>query len=97
MYDLAPPNMKAQFNLINIPNQSIKLLVNLSNKNSNKKGLSKYSYNNITIFKYSISLKNSEFVINIYSSNSDKNHFSKTVLGSFVYDTALKYSASLIT
>ena len=37
MYDLVPPNMKAQFNLINLSNQSIKLTVNVSNKVSNKK------------------------------------------------------------
>jgi hypothetical protein len=60
MYDLVPPSMKAQFNLIKIPNQSIKLIVNLINKNSNKKGLCEYSYNNNIIFKYSINLKNSQ-------------------------------------
>ncbi len=97
MYDLVPPSMKAQFNLIKIPNQSIKLIVNLINKNSNKKGLCEYSYNNNIIFKYSINLKNSQFVINIYSKDSNKNHFSKTVLGSFVYDSSLKYSATSIT
>ena len=34
MYDLMPPNMKAQFNLINKPNQSIKLIVYLNSKTS---------------------------------------------------------------
>ena len=38
MYDLVPPSMKAQFNLINKPNQSIKLSVNYKGKLS-KKGL----------------------------------------------------------
>ena len=37
MYDLVPPNMKAQFNLINLPNQSIKLSVLLIMKNQKKK------------------------------------------------------------
>ena len=41
MYDLAPPIMKAQFNLINIPNQSIKLSVNVFGKSSKKKCLIK--------------------------------------------------------
>ena len=54
MYDLVPPNMKAQFNLINLSNQSIKLTVNVSNKVSNKKSLINYSYNKITIFKYNM-------------------------------------------
>ena len=34
---LVPPNMKAQFNLINKPNQSIKLSVNVIDKTSKKK------------------------------------------------------------
>ena len=97
MYDLAPLNMKAQFNSINLPNQSFKLFVTLIDQSSNKKGLSSYSYNKIVIFKYSISLKNSQIVLNIYHKNSNKNHFNKTVLGSFVYQTAAKYSVSDIT
>ena len=32
MYDLVPPSMKAQFNLINLPNQSIKLSASLFDK-----------------------------------------------------------------
>ena len=89
--------MKAQFNSINLPNQSIKLFVTLIDQSSNKKGLSSYSYNKIVIFKYSISLKNSQIVLNIYHKNSNKNHFNKTVLGSFLYQTSVKYSASDIT
>ena len=54
MYDLIPPNMKAQFNLINKPNQSIKLLVDVTDKTSSKKDLQDYKYNKIVIFKYYI-------------------------------------------
>ena len=75
MYDLAPLNMKAQFNSINLPNQSIKLFVTLIDQSSNKKGLSSYSYNKIVIFKYSISIKNSHIVLDIYHKNSNNNHF----------------------
>ena len=89
--------MKAQFNLINKPNQSIKLSVNLRIKNSNKKGLSEYSYNKVKIFNYSIMLNNSHVVVDIYTKVSLDNHFNKTVIGSFIYDTSLKYSASEIT
>ena len=95
MYDLVPPVMKAQFNSINIPNQSIKLFVYISDK-IQKKGLLDYSYNKITIFKYSVNIKNSELILNIYRVKFDKNHFNKTVLGSFVYDISLKYAASQI-
>ena len=38
MYDRAP-NMKAQFNLINLPKQSIKLSVSINNETVKKKGL----------------------------------------------------------
>ena len=86
MYDLNPPNMQAQFNSINKPNQSIKLSVNLSLKPSNRKGLSEYTYNKIVIFKYSVNIKNSQYILDIYYVNSSKNHFNKTVLGSFIYD-----------
>ena len=54
MYDLVPPNMKAQFNSIKIPNQSIKLSVVLIKKNSNKKDFSDYTYNKNVILKIDI-------------------------------------------
>jgi len=97
MYDLMPPNMKAQFNLINKPNQSIKLLVDVTDKTSSKKDLQYYKYNKIVIFKYSLVLKNSHYVLNIYSDNTSKNHFEKTILGSFIYDNSIKYSISEIS
>ena len=95
MYDLVPPNMKAQFNLINLSNQSIKLTVNVSNKVSNKKSLINYSYNKITIFKYQITIKNSQIFLEIFYNNSNNIHFYKTVLGSFIYDLSIKYSCTL--
>ena len=97
MYDLVPPSMKAQFNSIILPNQSIKLSVKLDSKISNIKGLSDFKYNKKTIFKYSIILKESQLFASIYPENSHNNHFKKTVLGSFVYDLSLKYSASEVT
>ena len=60
--------MQTQFNLINKPNQSIKLLVDVTDK-STKKDLKNYTYNKIIIFKYSINIKNSEYILNIYQSN----------------------------
>mgnify|MGYP001234455866 CR=1 FL=1 len=96
MYDRAPPNMKAQFNLINKPNQSIKLLVNIADQVSSKKDLVDYKYNKKVIFKYSLIIKNSQYHLNIYSQNTSKNHFKKTVLGSFIYDYSIKYSISNI-
>ena len=97
MYDLASPNMKAQFNLINKSNQSIKLSVDVSDKSSNKKDLKKYSYNKICIFKYFIDIANSKYNLKIYLEKISKNHFNKSVLGSFIYDNSIKYSISQIT
>ena len=97
MYDLAPPTMKAQFNLINKPNQSIKLSVDISSKSSNKNDLKKYIYNKLCIFKYSINIINSQYSLNIYQQKIPKSHFNKSVLGSFIYDNSIKYSISQIT
>ena len=96
MYDLIPPSMKAQFNSIILPNQSIILSATISDKSSNKKGLSEYSYNKKIIFKYLTNLKNSKLLINIFPEFSDQNHFNKTVLGSFLYDMSIKYSVTVI-
>ncbi len=96
MYDLVPPSMKAQFNSINLSNQSIKLYVNLDDKSSNKKGLSNYTYNNINVFKYNLKIKNSQINLNIYNKTLNKSYFYKIVLGSFVYQTAVKFSSSTI-
>ena len=75
MYDLIPPNMKAQFNLINKSNQSIKLNVDIINKVPSKKDLQDYKYNKIVIFKYLFHIKNSQYFLNIYLINPLKNHF----------------------
>ena len=96
MYDLIPLSMKAQFNSINLSNQSIKLNVSLDEKKSNKKDLSNYSYNKVIIFNYSINLQNSQINLNIYNKTSNKSYFYKIVLGSFVYQTAVKFSSSII-
>ena len=97
MYDLIPPNMQAQFNLINKPNQSIKLSVNINQNRSKKNGLKNYTYNNICIFKYSININNSQYLINIYPESLNETHFTKTILGSFIYDNCIKLSITQIS
>ena len=89
MYDLIPPNMKAQFNSINLPNQSIKLNVYLENKSSNKKGLSNYTYNKITIFKYIINIQNSQINLNIFTKNSDRPFLFDDLLKRFTFNLIL--------
>ena len=96
MYDLVPPNMKAQFNSINLPNQSIKLSVYIINKPSKKKGLKQYSYNRINIFKYEFILKNSQYILNIFLENLSVSHFHKTIIGAFIYNNSIKHSVTKI-
>ncbi len=96
MYDLISPSMQAQFNLINKSNQSIKLSVIIIDNSTSQKGLSQYTYNKITIFKYSIKIENSQFNLNIYLENNLNNHFNKTIVGTFIYDYSIKYSISQI-
>ena len=94
MYDLVPLSMKAQFNSIILPNQSNKLHISIDYKKPNKTDLSDYTYDKLIIFKYSINLKNSQINLNIYPKNSNNSHFYKIVLGSFIYQTAVKFSSS---
>jgi len=94
MYDLVPLSMKAQFNSIILPNQSNKLHISIDDKKPNKTDLSDYTYDKLIIFKYSINLKNSQINLNIYPKNSNNSHFYKIVLGSFIYQTAVKFSSS---
>ncbi len=88
--------MQAQFNLINKSNQSIKLSINIIDKYNNQKGLSEYTYNKIIIFRYLINVENSQINLNIYPEKNSKNHFYKTIAGSFIYDNAIKYSITQI-
>ncbi len=97
MYDLNPPIMQAQFNSISKSNQSIKLSVNIYSKPSKKKNLSNYTYNKKVIFKYTLNIKNSHYILDIILENKIKNHFYKSVIGSFIYDNSIKFSISQIT
>ena len=53
-------------------------------------------YFKITIFKYQITIKNSQIFLEIFYNSSNNNHFYKTVLGSFIYDLSIKYSSSKV-
>ena len=72
-------------------------MVDVTTKTSSQKDLIDYKYNKIVIFKYNFSLKDSAYSLKIYTNNSPKNHFKKTILGSFIYDNSIKYSISEIT
>ena len=96
MYDFMPFNMQTQFNLINKSNQSIKLSVAIVDEPSKDKSFINYTYNKNCIFKYSINIEKSHYILNICLEDCPKNHFNKTVLGSFVYNISIKYSVSEI-
>ena len=88
--------MKAQFNLISKPNQSIILSVGILEKLPAKNSFQSFKYDNIEIFKYCISIGDSKVLISIkYNSNSSK-LFNTRVIGSFLYDISNKYSASKV-
>jgi len=88
--------MNAQFNLINKSNQSIILFVSLFEKKSVKLKFQTYKYNNEEIFKYQVSIKNSKINLDIVEKNLIKNSFYSNIIGSFIYDISLKYSATKI-
>ena len=86
--------MKAQFNSIKSSNQSIKILVKISN-NYQKNKDDVFKYDNAPIFRYSISKAKFKFLISISPIDS-KSYFHKKVIGSFIFDQTIKLNASLI-
>ena len=69
--------MKAQFNLINLPNQSIKLNVNILDRVLKKKVYLIILIKNV-IFKYSININKSQLALNIYLRGLIRVSFIKT-------------------
>ena len=89
--------MKAQFNLIKSANQSIKISFKiLRSISKNKKNFKSFSYNQASIFDYSISINNSQFDVIICPSIKLLSVFHKNVMGSFIYDYSIKFEASQI-
>ena len=88
--------MKAQFNSINKSNQSIILSVSLFEDLSSKQKFKKYTYNDIEIFKYNISIIESKIVIVINKNSNSLTSLNRKILGSFIYDISNKYSATQI-
>ncbi len=88
--------MKAQFNLISKSNQSIILSADIIDKAPSKKKFNKFEYNNIEFFKYHTSIINSKIsLLILFSSDLDAPLCNK-IIGSFIYDTSIKYSANKI-
>ena len=85
--------MNIKFNSLNRRNQSIILIVDISNKFIRNKKLQSFKYNNHEIFKYSFFIINSKLNISI-SNISDSKSFYLKLIGSFIYDQSIKYSIS---
>ena len=88
--------MKAQFNSINKSNQSIILSVDVFEKSNSKLKFQNYTYNNNEIFKYNISIAESKINISIIKNSNHQSSFNKKIIGSFIYDISIKYSATQI-
>ena len=88
--------MKIQLNSINKSNQSIILSVDILQKSIVKLKFQNYSYNNNEIFKYNFSVKESQIKIVIIKNNNLYTSFNSKVIGSFIYDSCKKYSATRI-
>ena len=88
--------MKAQFNLIKSANQSIKISFKILRSIPNKKNFKSFSYNNVSIFDYSISINNSQLDVIICPSIELLSLFHKNVMGSFIYDCSVKFEVSQV-
>ncbi len=85
--------MNIKFNSLNKRNQSIILIVNISNKFFTNKKFQSFKYNNHELFKYSFFINNSKLNISISNINNSKIFYQK-LIGSFIYDQSIKYSVS---
>ena len=85
--------MNAQFISINLPNQSIKLNVEIRNNLNDKKSFEIFKYNNQEIFFHKVNLVDSKVNLILYLSDK-KITFNRRALGYFVYDLSKKYSVT---
>jgi len=88
--------MKAQFNLIKLANQNIKISAEIANSFKEKKGFSLFSYNKLNIFNYLVTVNKSQIIIKICLIKKPTSHFDRSVIGSFIYDYSIKFEASTI-
>ena len=85
--------MRAQFNLIQSRNQSIKLKIEILDSKENTKKFIPYNYNNTLIFKYHTFIKSSDLVIQI-SDHISLTYFHDIIIGSFAYDNCIKFNVN---
>ena len=88
--------MNAKFNSLNKSNQSIILSINISDRPSKDKKFESFKYDNKEIFKYFFYISNSKLNFLISPSSSNKKTFHQKIVGSFIFDQSIKYSATEI-
>ena len=86
--------MNSKLSLIKLPNQRIKLSIDLIIKNKNLKSFSRFNYNKKLIFFYSLNILNSQIILKIVFKNQNVSFFEKVVAGSFAFDLAQKFQVS---
>ena len=88
--------MKVQFNSIKSSNQNIKVSFEILKSLPNKKKFKSFTYNQVSIFNYIISINNSQIITSIYLTKKSPSQFNKNVMGSFIYDQSIKFDASQV-
>jgi leucyl aminopeptidase len=88
--------MNAKFNSLNKSNQSIILSINILDKSSKNKNFQSFKYNCKELFKYSFNILNSQLNFSISPSVNNKKKFYQKIIGSFIFDQSIKYSATKI-
>ena len=89
--------MLIQFTSTTKSNQNIKLRVLVSDKKpSNIKIFNKFEYNQNLFFHYQNFISNSEIVLKIIPFFDKNSHSSKSFIGSFIFDNAVKFNAGII-
>ena len=88
--------MKAKFISLSKSNQSIILSIDILDKSTKKNDYQSFKYNNVELFKYSFHISKSQLNFLILPSLANKKDFYQKIIGSFIFDQSIKYSATQI-
>ncbi len=89
--------MKIEFNSLKLPNQRIKLIIEIYDNSKEPKKLTEFQYNNENIFNYTFLLQKDAILFKIFRKKEINSFFHKVVIGSFIYDQSIKFAATDIT
>ena len=86
--------MKIEFNSLKLPNQRIKLIIEIYDNSKEPKKLTEFQYNNENIFNYTFLLEKDAILFKIFRKKETNSFFHKVVIGSFIYDQSIKFAAT---